>query len=251
MAAERVDIGGRRLSFIRDGYGAPTVVLEAGLGDTSDTWSQVQPAVARFACVCSYDRAGLGRSDPALTPRTCQDMVADLHALLRIAEIEPPYILVGHSFGGMNVRLYASQHPDEVAGMVLIDASHEDKDIRFEQVLSEELIQRHRAHLNDPSRNSEHVDKLKSAEQVRTADQRFMFPLIALTRGRPDAPSAIWPVEALQRVETELQREFLKLSPRSRHILAERSGHFIHHDEPELVIEAIRRVAAEAREATL
>src|SRR5215212_4460165 len=123
----RVDIGGRALFISCTGVGSPTVVLEAGSGNGADTWAGVQPEVARFTRVCSYDRAGLGQSD--LAPkgvRTVQDSVGDLHALLTAAAIPGPIILVGHSVGGLIVRLYASQYPDDVAGAVLIDGMPPD-----------------------------------------------------------------------------------------------------------------------------
>jgi len=239
---ELIDIGGRHLFLSTSGKGTPSVLLEAGLGDRSDIWEMVQPAVAEFTQVCSYDRAGQGRSDSAFPPRTCQDMVDDLHALLVKAEINPPYILVGHSFGGMNVRLYASCFPQEIVGMVLVDAVHEDRDVGFETVLSDELIQRNKAYLQNPNRNSECVDKIESASQLRIARRTFEFPIIILTRGLPDEVDSVWPSEALQRVEAELQREFLKLSPKSDLIIAKNSGHFIQTDEPELVVNAIQKI---------
>ncbi len=242
VKSELIDIGGRQLFLSSSGNGAPAVILESGMGDASDVWAKVQPAVAKFTRVYSYDRAGQGHSDPAPTPRTCQDMMADLHALLVKAEIPPPYVLVGHSFGGMNVRLYASRYPQEIAGMVLVDAVHEDRDVGFEAVLSDELIQRNKVYLQHPERNSECVDKLESATQLRAARRIFDFPLVVLTRGLPDKADPVWPSEALQRVETELQLGFLKLSPKSVHIFARKSGHYIQSDEPELVVAAIQQI---------
>lgn len=116
-----VDVGGHRLHFYSMGEGQPTVVLDSGLPGTCSSWALVQPEVAPFARVCSYDRAGLGWSDPGPRPRTSQQIVAELHTLLRGAGVEPPYVLVGHSFGSFTARLFASQYPDEVAGMVLVD----------------------------------------------------------------------------------------------------------------------------------
>lgn len=121
-----LDIGTHRLHLIEMGAGNPPVILETGGPGIPLGWSFVQPEVARFTRVVSYDRAGIGWSDPGPRPRTGQRIVAELRALLRAAGIEPPYVLVGGSFGGHYVRLYAHQHPEEVAGLVLADASHED-----------------------------------------------------------------------------------------------------------------------------
>jgi pimeloyl-ACP methyl ester carboxylesterase len=120
-----VDIGGYRLHINCTGTGSPTVILDAGLGGTSLDWSKVQPAVARFTRVCSYDRAGYGWSESGPGPRTSQQIVRELHLLLAHAQITGPYVLVGHSAGGLNVRLYAYRYPAEVAGMVLLDATSE------------------------------------------------------------------------------------------------------------------------------
>jgi pimeloyl-ACP methyl ester carboxylesterase len=120
-----VDIGGYQLHINCTGTGSPTVVLDAGLGGTSLDWSKVQPAVARFTHVCSYDRAGYGWSQTGPGPRSSQQVVTELHALLTQAKINGPYVLVGHSFGGLNMRLYAYRYPADVAGMALLDATSE------------------------------------------------------------------------------------------------------------------------------
>ncbi len=121
-----INVGGYRLHINCIGTGSPTVILDAGLGGSSLDWSLVQPEVATFTRVCSYDRAGYGWSDYGPKPRTSGRIVAELHTLLIGAGIPGPYILVGQSFGGLNVRLYAYTYPQEVAGMVLVDASHEN-----------------------------------------------------------------------------------------------------------------------------
>jgi pimeloyl-ACP methyl ester carboxylesterase len=120
--AQRVDIGGgRQLNLRCSGAGSPTVILEVGQGMTSMSWRKLQPLLAARTRTCSYDRAGLGFSDPGPLPRTAQAAADDLHALVRAAPIQTPLVLVGHSLGGSIVRLYASAHPDEVAGIVLVD----------------------------------------------------------------------------------------------------------------------------------
>jgi pimeloyl-ACP methyl ester carboxylesterase len=129
LTEELVDIGGRRLRLISEGAGTPTVILEAGAGGFSAMWAAVQHEVAAFTRVCSYDRAGYGRSDPppADEPRTSARAVRDLRALLDAAQVDPPYILVGHSLGGFHVRLFTSRYPADVAGLVLVDADVEEE----------------------------------------------------------------------------------------------------------------------------
>src|SRR5262245_39082736 len=121
-----IDIGGYRLHLNCTGNKSPTVVLIAGAGDFSFDWSLVQPGIAQFARVCSYDRAGFAWSDPGPTPRTMKQEAFELHTLLRAARIKGPYLLVGHSLGGLITRIYLDQYPPEVAGIVLLDSTHED-----------------------------------------------------------------------------------------------------------------------------
>ena len=121
-----IDLGGYRLHLNCTGNKGPTVVLIAGAGDFSFDWSLVQPSIAQFARVCSYDRAGFAWSDPGPIPRTMKQEAFELHTLLSAAHIKGPYILVGHSLGGLVTRVYANQYPREVAGIVLIDSTHED-----------------------------------------------------------------------------------------------------------------------------
>jgi pimeloyl-ACP methyl ester carboxylesterase len=125
-----VDVGGYKMHINCTGQGSPTVILEAGMGSSYLSWALVQPEVARFARVCSYDRAGYGWSEPSPHPRTAIVEVEELHTLLVNANIEGPYVLVGHSLGGMNVRVYAHNYPDEVVAIILVDSFHEERPIR-------------------------------------------------------------------------------------------------------------------------
>ena len=131
---QMVDVGGYRMHINCQGRkrsdGSPTVVLEAGHSESSLTWALVQRGVAKFTRVCTYDRAGLGWSERSPKPRTATNIVAELHALLTQMGVEPPYVLVGHSIGGLFARLYAHEHPDQVVGMVLVDATHDEQDVR-------------------------------------------------------------------------------------------------------------------------
>jgi pimeloyl-ACP methyl ester carboxylesterase len=116
-----VDMGTHRLHLLESGHGNPTILLEAGLMSTVLSWSELQRALAGSFRVVSYDRAGLGWSDLGPMPRTADRIVEELHTLLERAAIAPPYVLVGHSFGGLTMPLFAARFPDEVAGMVLVD----------------------------------------------------------------------------------------------------------------------------------
>jgi len=121
-----VDVGGYKLHMIDQGQGGPIVVIDSGVGCNSFDWSLIQPEIAKFTRVITYDRAGYAWSDASPLPRTSENIVDELHAMLQNAGIQGPYVLVGHSFGGMNVQLFAKKYPNEVAGIVLVDAVHEN-----------------------------------------------------------------------------------------------------------------------------
>ena len=118
-----VDVGGHKINLYCSGQGSPTVVLDAGEAETMYTWRRVQPGIAKFTRVCSYDRASMGFSTDGPLPRDASAMVTDLHTALQRAHIAPPYVLVGHSIAGLYAPLYADRYPQEVAGMVLVDPS--------------------------------------------------------------------------------------------------------------------------------
>jgi pimeloyl-ACP methyl ester carboxylesterase len=122
-----VSIGTHRLHLHCLGAGSPPVVFDAALGGSSLSWTLVQPAVAAFTTACAYDRAGFGWSDAGPLPRTAGRIAAELHELLTAAAIEPPYVVVGHSFGGLTIRAYASSHPGNVAGLVFVDPAHPEE----------------------------------------------------------------------------------------------------------------------------
>jgi pimeloyl-ACP methyl ester carboxylesterase len=232
-------VNDHRLFGLLSGEGEPTVILDAGLGGTCDDWVNIQPAIASFTQVFSYDRAGMGKSEKAPIPRTCIDIVHDLKNLLSTANLHPPYILVAHSWSGINARWYANQYPDELVGMVLINAVHEDKYARFEKLLPEAQSNRMWALVRDPSKNDENIDRIASIAQVKGTERLFDFPLIVLTRATDN--------DEMNSIETNLQTEFLKLSSVSSQYFSKFDDHYIQNSEPQLVIDSIRQVVKLAR----
>jgi pimeloyl-ACP methyl ester carboxylesterase len=253
------DIGGRRLFLRCTGYRSPTVVFEGGL--THD-WFELQNQLTPFTRVCSYDHPNgpWSRSDPAPIPRTARDYVADLHTLLRVAHVPGPYVLAGHSNGGLFTQLYASTYPGQVAGLVLIDAVHPAYHQRRLAMLKPllppdvwEVLRREamtpQPRLLDPER----VDIWTSERQTRVTLRRSPLrpmPLVVLARGRPEDPGAAF-VEQDERLWRQLQRELAHLVPGGRLVIATDSSHDIQHQQPELVLEAIHDVVRAVRAGDL
>jgi pimeloyl-ACP methyl ester carboxylesterase len=261
-----VDVGGRALRYICGGSGAPTVVVDQGLGISVEHslakplplgWAKVFLEVRKFTRICMYDRAGVGNSDPVPPPRTSLDMMKDLRALVRKAEVAPPYVLVGHSIGGFNVCLYAHKYPKEVAGLVLVDSSHPDQLTRLAEVLppyspgEAAMLRAFRQRL-DPRSSTEGLDLASSADQVRPIGTLGKLPLVVLSHSPKQPISSETPVDVAAKIEkvwSELQVDLARLSARSSHVVAAQAGHHIQLDEPQLVIDAILKVVSEARTA--
>jgi len=256
-----VDIGGRRLAVVSAGSGTPTVILETGLGAESAEWAVVQKDVAAIAQVLRYDRAGRGASDPVLAPvpRTADEILDDLRALLRRAEIEPPYVLVGHSFGGLLMRLFAHHHPGDVAGLVLVDSMHEDQfDIlgpmlpppaAGEPTELTRFRQFWQGGWRDPAATPEGIDFVKTIEQARAVRSLGNIPVHIIIAGTFLNQSMIddnWR-SVLQGRWQELQMDFLRLSPRATNSFALKSGHFVQRDMPHAVSDSIRAIVSAAR----
>ena len=247
----KVDVGGYSLYLNCKGTGSPTVILDSGLGSDSNAWLTVMPRVQGSARICAYDRAGLGRSDPApTTPRTSLDMVTDLHNLLKNAHIEGVYVLVGASIAGFNVRLYASEYPQEVVGIVMVDASHPDQLARFLAALPPEssdesgALQELRRSLSEPIQSREEMDIEASAAQVRATGLLGNIPLTVLTAG---AESATEIDIKLDEVWLEMQKELAALSSNSTHIVVPDANHCIQCDAPDVVADAILNVVNATR----
>jgi pimeloyl-ACP methyl ester carboxylesterase len=255
------DVGGRRLFIRCIGHGSPTVVFENGL--TSD-WYSLQNQLAPTTRVCSYDPAlqngAFSRSDPAPTPRTGADRVRDLHRLLAAAGIQGPVVLAGHSNGGLFSLLYASRHPRQVAGLVLIDGVHPGYHRRQVQMLRHHLPadqwQQFAAHACDvppPVIDPEQMDICTAERQTRTALRHHPLrpmPLSVISHGvvAPGTYPDGWPAAAEEGLWSRLQDELAALEPGSRHVIASKSDHDIQHEQPELVLHEIRHVVGSVRQ---
>jgi pimeloyl-ACP methyl ester carboxylesterase len=280
MPGQLVDVGGYKMHIHCTGQGTPTVILDSGLGDSYFSWNKVQSGIANFTRVCSYDRAGLGYSDSSPHPRTSKNFAEELHVLLNNAGIVPPYILVGHSMGGFDVRLYASLYPHEVAGVVLVDSSHPEQNKRFPPAVNDlaasDLRQQEflaaitpfgiprilgfcgsdleiRAAECNFHTAREGVAELRafstSAAQTATSGSLGDTPLVVLSHDpntpQPDLPEDL--VKPFNDAWEKMQEELALLSTHSTHVIAKNSGHYIQLDRPDLVIAALRQVVQEAR----
>jgi alpha/beta hydrolase fold len=242
-----VDVGGHQLWLECQGSGSPTVILEGGLGVYSGTWFAVMPMVAEVTRVCRFDRAGLGQSERGPMPRTSKQMVAELHTLLSKGGVEGPYVLVGHSFAGLNIHLYASTYPKDVAGLVFVDAVHPDLDGRIEKLLSAKQAAERRAELELNQEGIRFRDILASEEQVRAAKSLPDVPLVVIRHGVPFDGGPGWPTEGVEKLWTDLQSDLARLTPQGDVVVATMSGHRIQEDQPEVVGDAIEQVITSAR----
>jgi pimeloyl-ACP methyl ester carboxylesterase len=243
--------GGRSLYLECVGSGNPTVVLEAGFGGNTLNWRDVQPDLGRTTRTCAYDRAGLGHSTPMPGVHDAQDEIDDLQRLLVAAHLEPPYVLVGHSYGGILVRLFASQHPDEAAGVVLVDARGRDATRRQLALLPKSQVP---PVLAAPVQDG--VDIAASEALASRVRSLGATPLAVITAGRHDQDwgRLLSPgfAQAFDRLWTTMQDELTTLSSNHLHVVALRSDHFVQRfdGQPDVVIRAVQAVVRAARDHT-
>ena len=255
LPGDKIDVGGFNLYIDCKGTGSPTVILESGLEGDVVTWKAVHPEVAKFTRVCRYDRAGLAHSDYGPTPRDAELTAQDLHTLLNNAHIEPPYILVGHSFGGLLIRRYAFDFSDEVAGTIFVDPLQEDWWDESLALLPADTsndsarLASFRFYLTDgwrdPSNNFETMDIPTVVEQVRETGNFGDMPIIVLTAGKftvlnPGLPSEL--ETELANLFTEEQFRLAELSTNGKQIIVPDTGHNIPRENPQVVIDAIKEM---------
>lgn len=265
----QVDVGGGRKIYLHcKGSGSPTTVLESGFHDSSDTWNvtdtrppvpkspAVFPGVAMFTRVCAYDRPGTirhekppaltARSTPVTGARSLTGMVSDLDKVLTAAKVPGPYLLVGHSFGGMVTRLYAQLHPQQTAGLVFVDAFGTNMKPFFGKDWTAYLeLLNHPGTALDAKRGFETIDVDGAVEAVTGARRLPDVPLAVVSKTKPFAVPPGTPkslLVSLERAWPKVQQTLVNLEPQTPHFLATGSDHYVQIHDPDLTIGAIRLV---------
>jgi pimeloyl-ACP methyl ester carboxylesterase len=242
VAGSLVSIGERSLWVECMGEGGPTVILESGMGGDHRTWERIQPELATSGRVCTYNRAGIGESDPGPWPRTAADAVNDLHALLYASGVEAPYVLVGFSFGGIISQLYASTYPSEIAGLVLVESNHPREWDEFKVHLTEEQIAEDRQFSLD---NPEGMDPYASFEEVQAAGPMPDVPLVVVTSGMNEEWPAGWDAATFDALRAAQQADLATFTPQGRQVVAEGSGHHVPSKRPDVIVDAVESVLAD------
>jgi pimeloyl-ACP methyl ester carboxylesterase len=272
--AGTVDTGnGRKLFLGCHGSGSPTVILESGLRTRGDNWTRadllshggapVLQEVAKFARVCTYDRPGttlnpgeVSRSDPAPMPRTALNVVRDLHALLSAARVRGPYVLVGHSMGGLFIRLYSAMYPEEVSGLVLVDPLAEQIKPLFKGSDWTTFVGLNSGPLPgfENYKALETIDFDSSFQQMERELSNGpveKIPAVILVRGQPVELPAIAPPKFASVLEPAWRKSEEQLAlavPHIQYVIAKNSGHYIQLDEPALVVQAVRDVVTRTQQ---
>jgi pimeloyl-ACP methyl ester carboxylesterase len=251
---EQVEISAGRSLFLHCvGSGGPTVLLEAGFGAGARAWQDVQPALGRITRTCSYDRAGVGNSIAPPGVRDARDEIADLRRMLARAHVDPPYLLVGHSYGGVLARVFALLHPTETAGLVLIDTMGRDGRRRQLAIWPRSQAREIRSELAASVMDG--IDLGTGEALASRLDTLGATPLVVITAGRQDnlprAPAEL--ARALRQLWDRMQDELAGLSDDSVHVVAIRSNHDIPSPdggEPSVVIDAVQALLKAKRDGT-
>ncbi|MGH8322391.1 MAG: alpha/beta fold hydrolase [Steroidobacteraceae bacterium] len=224
-----------------EGNGPRTVILEAGLGDTMDVWKDVQPRIAAGCTrTLAYNRAGYQGSDPPIGPRDAATIVAELRAELKRRNIDPPYVLVGHSLGGLYMQYFARNYPKEVAGLLLVDSTHWQQGMSVDSSANTPYAGRTAVTLFMPwIMRRELTDSGIAGQQVHASPQAEGFPTIVLSSTRASSGGT----PAARALAADRQDAIAADFPGASHVRVADSGHYIQRDHPEVVVAAARRLA--------
>ncbi len=221
------------------GKGMPTVIFESGLGDDSEVWTLVQPEISKDTRTFSYDRAGLGNSDIGDLPRTSLDQVHELHTILNKAKIKAPYIIVAHSIGGYNARLFAGTYPKEVTGIIFVDCSHENQfEDRLKRSSSKEIEIAKIQLIGEEQTFDKLLISANQVKEIRKKDALRNIPIVILTADHKGERSSTITEETW----LNYQNDLVSLSDYSKHIIVEDSSHYIQKDKPQIVIDEIKGI---------
>ena len=248
---EMIDVGGHKLQMVRGGQGSPTVVFESGMGGMIANWSRVVPMVNKFTSTVTYARAGTGASEMATGSRTPTAVMTELHVMLERAGIRPPYVIVGHSFGALYARAFATMYPNEVVGIVLIDGSWERSLIDIKKLDSDP-----KSPATSVSPYAPPAAKAEYAGMASTFASGVLevpgklpdVPMVVLTSLKPPVPSVAYG-DAITKLKRQRHTEIFESTTYGMHIVTRKSGHNIQRDQPDLVVSAIRWVWDAAQES--
>jgi len=257
----KFDVNGNQMALDCYGSGSPTIILENAHGVNKSTWDLIIPHLAAKTQVCAYDRINAGASTRTSNQRTMAQAADEPNALLKAAKIAGPYILAGHSFGGFFVLTYAEHNPQQIAGVVLVDASYLDecKKVTLKAVPTPSADESAAvARLRGECKPTDEPWKLEGIVDidpaVRAVKSLGDIPLAVLVQGSISKLADMNPgvatdlVKQMSQLWQEVHKEYAELSTDSTFIIAENSGHFIHKDEPQLVIDAILGLVDKARQ---
>ncbi|MDA2138062.1 alpha/beta fold hydrolase [Bacillus cereus group sp. Bc256] len=211
----------------------PVIIMEAGYGDYSKTWDHIAEELTEFGTVLTYDRAGLGKSGNSSKRRISSEMIKELRSCLEKLQLKPPYIFIGHSFGGINARLFTTFYPENMMGVVLVDSTPENYKEAFLPIMSPEFQEAYYKQFVHESSYEEFMFSLGEADKHCQSTRDI--PLVVLAAGKKAFYSQDAQIKWLQ-----LQEELLRLSNKNKLIIAEQSGHYIQKDEPHYMIDAIK-----------
>lgn len=251
-----IDVGGRKLDCCVYGKGSPTVVLVSGLEAPQAYWNSVVPELAAKTTVVTYDRAGVGKSEIGDLPTHGERSAKDLQVLLDKSAVPRPYLLVGHSYGGNVVRLFASMDPEDTGGLILEDTQHEDVLVELRKILKgkdleafDQLMADRFRTPEDPKTEADYREITK--EQIRKSKPLPRIPFVILTSaGRAEAMRPLFSDEAIAEIaksDLALNEKLAALIPGGRQISVEGTGHDIHVDKPEALIAPVAEMIKEVR----